>query len=301
MAAAAVLVASVAAGSILVTKPDRPGETAAPPVDTEATAFRLPFEVGDIPGYQTAMFSMTGTREWSVWITTDANVTAGLTDGPYELRVFPRGGFDPADDQAGEPVQVNGKPGFYRADMPCRCGVNVGVPSIGWEYASDSWALVQFPANSSGSDVVAPPDVREILMSMATAVRFDRTTPFRVPFRVGYLPPDLRPSASNRSSTRPVTGIVYVDVDLDGPGDRTLSVSTPGVTADPDAPVGEPVVIDNMLPLTVAIDVGQVTMYVSGEGYTADELKKVARSIRPVTDVENPKTWLDADNAIPLR
>lgn len=106
---------------------------------------------------------------------------------------------------------------------------------------------------------------------MASAVRFDRTTPLQVPFRIGYLPAGLRPSSSDTTVVRPKAGNVYVDLDLEGPGGRSLSVSTPGLLVRPD----------------------------SGEGYTTEELKKVATTIQPVSDLDNPETWFDADGAIP--
>jgi hypothetical protein len=293
MAAAVVVVAAVAVGAVLVAGAGRSVETAAP----SATPYRLPFQVGDVPGFRVVTYSVSGTGETSAWLATPADIAANFPTSPYDLRVFPRGHVDPASGPHGEPVEVNGKPGFYGPEMLCLCGSNEGVPSVGWEYAPDSWALVQ------SADAPASPGVRANLMAMAEAVRFDRTTPLQVPFRIGHLPAGLRPSSSDSTVVRPVPGRVHVDVDLEGPGGRSLSITTPpGVTVDEaDPPGAEPVVIEGMLPLTVAVDVGQFTVYVSGEGYPVEELKKVAASISPVSDLDDPATWLDADDAIPLR
>jgi hypothetical protein len=295
MAAAAVVVVSVAAGSILVANPDRPGEAAAP-ADTHAERYRVPFQVGDIPGHEVAMYTLDGRGDSGAWITTPANIAANFPEDPYSLSVFRRGGFDPATGQAGEPVEVNGRPGFYRADVPCHCGSSDVVPSIGWEYAPDSWALLE---NASTAGALVPPDTREVLMSMATAVHFDRTTPLTVPFRIGYLPAGLAPSPYDAMMVRPVAGQPHVDIDLEGPGGRSLRVSASAVL-DQIHPVGDPSAMA-VLPLTVRANLGQVTVDVSGKGYTTEELEKVAESIRPVGDVDNPATWLDADEAIALR
>lgn len=111
---------------------------------TQTARYRLPFQVGDIPGYQVAAYTLAGPRESSAWITTPANIAAGFPAGPYDLHVFGQGHFDATAGHTGEPVQVNGRPGFYRDDMPCLCGSTGGVPSIGWEYAPESWALGRY-------------------------------------------------------------------------------------------------------------------------------------------------------------
>jgi hypothetical protein len=143
--------------------------------------------------------------------------------------------------------------------------VNVGVPSIGWEYAPDSWALVQYPAKSG---VMTPPDVREILMSMATAVRFDRTTPLRVPFRIGYLPADMRPSPSNRTDTQPVTGSV-----------STWKGRAAGACPSPPRDCWR-------IPTRRSASPSPSTV----------SCRSPWRSTW-----DNPRTWLDAETAIPLR
>lgn len=302
MAAVAVLVASVAAGSVLVANPDRPVAATAPPADTHAERFRFPFQVGELPGYQVVPRFLSGTGDSVAWITTPANLAADLTAEPYALHVFREGGYDPTADRAGEPVQVNGKPGFYRDGMSCRCSSGVGVPGIAWEYAPDSWALVQFPAPAASPTAVVPPDIREVLMGMATAVRFDRTTPLPLPFRIGYLPAGLRPSLSNTASVFPVASRLSAHLLLEGPGDRSLSVSVTPVHDD-GRRVGEPVVLDHLDggKATVGINVGPLTVQLAGGGYPIAELKRVAASIQPASDVTDPRTWLDAEDAVPLR
>jgi hypothetical protein len=297
MAAAAALVVAVAGGSILVADRDRPVDHAAPP-DIHSEVLRFPFAVADIPGYEVALRFLNDYGSSTVWLSTPADT--GPEPYPYELRVFQKGRYDPTADRAGVPVRINGKAGFYRGDTACQCSGQAPTPGIAWEYAPDSWALVQYtpPGTSPGS--VAPADVREVLTRMAKAVRFDRTTPVPVPYKVGYLPAGLRPRPTADVNTV-VEGSLGTNIAL-AAGNRTLSIQGMQLLASPDQPVGEPDVVDEMFGgSAVRVNLGQFGVQLSSKDYSTEELKKVARSIEPAPDLFDPATWFEADRALALR
>jgi hypothetical protein len=276
--AAAVAAAVVVGGAIAV--PQLVGRADQVATSPHFERWRFPFAVDDIPGYQVHYQSAENAR-----------LTAGAQDR-YWLKIFTKGQYDPTADQAGEPVDVRGKHGFYLA-----AGGLDGMPGVAWEYAPDSWARV------ISLEGMVSSDDREVMLRVAGAVRFDRTAPLRVPFRVGYLPAGLQAVAPDGDAD--VTSVVRVGatVDMAGmagalsisggqfPASASLVPIQPGqpvATSDPQT--GKPVVV---------ISFGQLTVRLTGIGFSTDELKKIARSITPA-DLDDLTTWFDADKAIPL-
>jgi hypothetical protein len=274
--AAAMATAVVVAGAIVV--PQLVGQTdqvvAANP---HFERWRYPFAV-DLPGYQVYYRSAAS-----------AQISSADRAYQYELHIFTKDQYDPA---TGEPVAVRGKHGFYRADMYGKAS----MPGVAWEYAPDSWAEL---VNVSG---MAPADAREAVLRMADAVRFDRTTPLRVPFRVGYLPAGLQAVAPARGPDVNLVG-TGATVHMAGKaGSLTISAGHFMAALSPEPVVtGEPIsVISQTGDPVVAIVFGQLKAVLTGTGFSADELMRIARSITPAADVTDATTWFDADKAIPL-
>lgn len=303
--AAAAVAVLVAVGSIVATNPAAPPETGDTATNPHHERLRFPFAVDEIPGYEVAYRFVNFSGHSTAWVGTTANMTdPNKRDDMYTLEVFEKGVYDPAADSAGEPVQVNGKRGFYTTAMRCQCSSSVGIPGVVWEYAPDSWALVQYqkPATMPGS--VPPADVREVALRIAAAVRFDRHAPVLVPFQLGYLPAGLEPALEPAMVNTIVGGSRGVMISLTGRG-RTLDIKGGeifGEAMSPELPVGEPVVGDDMhgRPV-VTIVLGRVGLQLSGTGISVDELKRIARSASSAADIDDPATWSDAAEALPLR
>jgi hypothetical protein len=312
MVAAAVLGVVVAGGSIVVTNradppADRPGPVVVDPQSERRLQF--PFAVEEIPGYQLAYRSLGFESPSQVWVGVDLTDPAKYED-VYTLAVYRKGQYDPADAAGGEPVQVRGKPGSYHTAMACSCSYTdpdsawPEVPGVAWEYAPDSWALVQY--HGKGPEGRLPADLREMSLRIADAVRFDRTAPVRVPFRLGYLPAGVEPAPEAIVVNSVYQGSLAARLDyVDGDRHLTIDANTAlGEQYSTGQPIGEPVVIDyadSGLPPSVLIVLGQIGVQVSGVGFSVDELKKIASSATAVGDVYDLASWFDAVEAIPLR
>lgn len=292
-AAATVVVALAGVTFVLPTRSDTP-ETSVVVAAQGSELWRFPFAVDDIPGHRVTYRSRGATSQ-TAWVTAGDD-----REHPLTIRVFPAGGYDPTAARTGEPVQVNGKSGFYSVDLPCHCSMGTPATGLAWEYAPNAWALVQ---NEAGSDD------RDVMLRVASAVRFDRTTPLRVPFRVGHIPSGLRPgnsgSLGSGSMNTLTTGAIGANVVLEptNPQDRGLSISMNGTR--PDLPVGEPVATnDPPFGPTVVVNLGTFAVQLSSHGpqgptLPLDELTTIARSITPAADLDDPSTWFDAEQAIP--
>jgi hypothetical protein len=226
----------------------------------------------------------------------------GMSIDPYAVFVFAKGTYDPTADKTGEPVTVNGKPGFYRAGMQCQCSSAVGTPGVVWEYAPDSWALVQYPRPANEPGFVPPTDIRETVLSIANAVRTDRSHPIRVPFRLGYLPARMRPTGPLGANVNTVVpGSKGTMIDYMGTGGAVEIVG--GQLIANDMPIGEPVVRNGVISgePEVVVNLGGYGVKVSGSGVATNELKKIGRSITGVADLLDTTTWFDAEDALQPR
>lgn len=104
-------------------------------------------------------------------------------------------------------------------------------------------------------------------------MRFDRTTPVRMPFRIGHLPPGLQPV--NVHNGMPADGTAYASVLLSGPNGMVEIAAMPHMKIDlPEGgpPSMRPTLIENRL-----------------------------AAIRPAANATDPATWFDAEDAIPIR
>lgn len=296
VAAAAAVAAVVAGGSMLVGNLADPSGTrpATQPTAGQFDPLEFPFAVDENTGlkvdFQYAFFVGAS----SALIDTDEDGS----DRPYayQVDVFPTGGYFPSAGKAGEPVQVNDMTGFYTPALTYPDDPSPGVPGVAWEYAPDSWAMVRYEPYAPGAE--RPADVRETVLRIAAAVRFDRTTPLLLPFQVGHLPAGLYPTRDFPADMSSGPNSIYAAFRLtNGPGWIDFWF------VDPPAPppVGEPSVAQDTKTgvVTVVVNLGRFSVKLEGKGFSADELKRIALSITPA-DPHDESTWIDAKKALPL-
>lgn len=302
VAAAAVVAAAVAGGSIIVTNHDPAPRTGQDTAREHPEWFRFPFSVDEVPGHTVTYGYAHAGRGASTAVVTAGEYRGGLTD-QYEITAFPKDGYDATEDQAGQPVTVNGDAAFLLPQMHCQCDLDHPVPGIVWEYAPDSWAMVQYTRPMNQPSDTPLTEIRDTLLAVAKAVRFDRPLPIRLPFRLGYLPERLRPTDYVKAEMNTVVDdvrSVYVGFGFAG-GSMTIMASTLSPTAPP---AGEPVVQhpggpDG--PVLVVVNLGGYVVTVSGLHVSTADLEKVARSITGVADLSDPSTWPDAEEALQPR
>jgi hypothetical protein len=298
MAAAAVVVAGTSVVSHLT---DQTVDVAANP---HYERWQVPFAVDEVPpGYQVIYEN----KSSAFIVETGPGVERLAVVGRYILTIFPKGGYDPTVAKAGEPVDIGGKHGFYRAET-CTCNSEAFFPMVAWEYAPDSWARVTYAPRSVVGETSSSTEIRKMSLRIAGGVRFDRTAKLRVSFRVGYLPagfhavdPLLDPVPSLNETGFGTTAMVT------GPAGKQLTVTAsphtdPEVTSPPQTMVEVPEVMTDPTngTTTVRVRVGQLDLRVRGFGFSADELRTIGHSITPAADVYDPSTWFDADTAMPL-
>jgi hypothetical protein len=275
IAAVAAVTVALAAGSLAVpdlfTNQANQTQPAAPPGES----LEYWFAVEDIPGATVGFEHLDVARQV-------AEVTRPGAQ-PVMIEAFDRGAYDPTDARTGEPLEVNGKRGFYHPRLP--------GPAVILEYAPDSWTLIRLPWQGEID--------REELLRVARAVRFDRTTPVLVPFRVDYLPSKLRPRTGG---AKVAGGGALVTVGLWAPGDETARL-TITATGTPRGKDGRPVSTGNV-PGTARVNCGEftVTVIVSKVGSISDEeLNRIAQSITAAGGWPDPADWIPTDQAFPTR
>jgi hypothetical protein len=135
------------------------------------------------PSYQTFGFRSLG----EVGNIASCPHNCGEKDPTVYVRVYAPGtsSFDPTDARTGQPVDVNGRDGFFRAETwntPARDGQNLNDldAMLTWQYADNAWATVQGASTTtSGLDR---------LLELARALRPDERTPARAPLSLANLP-----------------------------------------------------------------------------------------------------------------
>lgn len=271
------------------------------------TPLEFRFAVDDVPGFRT-FYQIADPK-----LGQHAKVfPVGDTEHPFQLGVFDAGAYDPTAARAGQPIEVRGKPGFYRPDMPCHCSGESPVSGLAWEYAPNTWALIQYVADGQ-----APADLRQNMIRIASAVRFDKTTPLRVPFRVGWLPDGLRLESGDTFTWDPPRAGAHLGFAASTPEAPGLSIGVFSIGTPSELPVGEPTVRpDHPGGTTVSVNLGpfevSLTSHVPGKkgepgplvgqerpGIPVEVLKKVARSITAAGNLHDVSTWLPAADAIP--
>ena len=122
-------------------------------------------------------FVITPNRQWA--LVRQPGVVKGLS---AELYVYEPGRLDVARYLTGEPVTVNGRPGYFKVAVdPETYGTAHATEraTVVWQYTTGAWALVM-----STQDGVQ----REELLLIATSLVLDPPVAAKVPFKTGYLP-----------------------------------------------------------------------------------------------------------------
>ncbi|HYQ69707.1 hypothetical protein [Actinophytocola sp.] len=305
--AAAVVAAVTVGGSVLVgdmTGPSGGGNTAAAVDPGHLNPLRYPFALDENAGLHVSygVSRLAGTATASIGVTP--------SDVSNLLEVFVAGRYSPPAGQIGEPVLVNGMKGFYRPDFQYEYDLpnTKGAPGVAWEYAPGAWAVLRY--RPTEPDAVAPADVRETLLRIAEAVRFDRTTPVLLPFRVGYLPAGLHPAeefpADLASVPDGVTPAGHMETSTSAAlplvGDAgSLGIQLVRLGKGSSMAPGDMDSKETAQGPYVAINLGQFGLVFTSEEFSVDELKRVARSITPAAELADTSTWFEAEQALPLR
>jgi len=240
--------------------------------------------VADVPGHRVVYESMGDKAQVA------ALVAEHDPESRHPLLVHHPGAYDAAKALDGEAVTVNGRPGYYDTDLPCFCHLTPGLPRLAWEYEPDAWAVAYYQGAA-----VPPAQAKQLLRTIAEAVDFDRSSPVRVPFRIGHLP-DHPGRLSATVSTNKESELFLHLYDGD-PVDPVLTITL----REPDIltpPGSEPTVIHEQgvqrrLNATT-------TLEILGSNQTStDDLVQLSRSFTLVGDREDQNTWLTLDDALP--
>lgn len=231
-----------------------------------------------------------------VWEPDRQRVTvAGGADVAW-VSVYRPGAFDPTPARGGEPVTVQGRPGFYVSERITSLSPREFGLGVFWEYQPDAWAIA-YGLGQGGE--------RGMSMRAAEAVRFGETVPLPVPYRIGHLPPGLSPASGQLETPETDPTRHISDVRLTGTATGFgLTITAMHQTAvnwkgDP-RPVGEPVVNEDQASVSVYYGSFWLSLRSHDKSVlSADELVRIARSITPTPNYEDLGAWFDAPTAIP--
>lgn len=251
--------------------------------------------------------------EWSITpaIITDelsyGTVTSGTTQRSGSVAVYEAGAFDPTAIQLGVPVQVNDKPGLYRA-IALDADQSRRIATVAWQWSPGAWAVVE-------GDWVGVEDARAApveLMVVAEAVKIVAPTPYRLPVRLAYLPTGIH--AASVSLTASLDHHVRIEfaanVRPSGWSSETASefaelivtVSTARGSFEPTTTLGgEPAMIDvDGRGLIVARDGYWLTISngIRQPALTTDEYDRIFSGIT-VASWSDPDTWYSSIDILP--
>lgn len=177
LAAAAAVIAVAVGGPVVLHQPERPAPRHSVPAGGHRAAslaydFALAVSAGTITDRRILPDRQV------------ANVTVGSKSTGFDaqITVYAAGVFDPSTLRHGDPVRVQGHPGYVtshplpHSDQPRR------EVTVGWRFERDRWATVAGSPRSA-SDGVGP------VVLLAKKVHVGATPPVRVPFKLSYLPP----------------------------------------------------------------------------------------------------------------
>jgi len=288
--AVAAVIAAVA-GVALVLTPHRHSTppAAAPPGIPLHRTFTL-------PGYSTEFTTVTAEYQ-------DVDLSGPAFAVGGTVRVYGPGAFNPATIQHGTPVDVNGHRGYYGKLGHLEPGLLVSGTVVAWPYAADAWALVTLKIPSGPARLTDE-------VKVAEAVRIGPAA-LKVPFRLGYLPSGLAPTAAQTEPRSPVNeGVITFNDDK-----LTVTVNRQGLDdAVPHCSGNDAVAVtvrghhgcfrdDNGVGdgrrLQLEIPGGWLTVQVPrSHTYSDAVLKRIAASAT-FAELDQPGTWFDADTALP--
>jgi hypothetical protein len=148
-------------------------------------------EIAPGRGYRVSMSGLLGSVQYLEVTSEQSEDRAGA-----HVVVHDPGTYDAEPLQRGEPVTVQGRPGFYLPDLPARYAGYPGEfgrselpsPVVGWADPSGAWVVVL------GTPFVPSQfDRRQRVLAVAEAVRTVPPHDVLAPFHLRYVPPGLAP------------------------------------------------------------------------------------------------------------
>lgn len=207
--------------------------------------------------------------------------------------------FDPAEAMRGTPVDVNGHRGYF-TDL----STYIGNYNVAWEYAPGAWGVLGTDSKYPSAGAAKKAEV-----GVAKAVRFTKHGPLlRVPFRIGYLPPDVALSYGAESTGVPprrgqftFSGaspdeMLKIELSSSGQcfaGGASVTVNGYRGCIGHPSPGGA-----NQLGLYLQVPGGWLTIEASWLPYSEADLRAIAGSMT-VARLDQPGSWFDADTAVP--
>ncbi len=99
-------------------------------------------------------------------------------EGPLAiLTAYSPGKFDPAEARVGQPVDVNGREGFFRPSVDLEDAV------LTWSYADDAWATIHGRSTDTSE--------LDVMVALAGDLRPAERTPVRLPLSLANVPADM--------------------------------------------------------------------------------------------------------------
>ena len=154
-----------------------PAATGTPPTPITLS---YDFSVVAISGFTVAPTTVTPTYQQA-----QASYLAGGRGTGLTVRIYSPGAYDARPAQRLTPISVGPYAGYLGAVAD---GSGSAYESAVWQYAPDSWAVVQSDASVVGRVSAAE---AAVVRRLADAVRPGKPSAMRLPFRIGYLPPGL--------------------------------------------------------------------------------------------------------------
>jgi hypothetical protein len=205
-------------------------------------------------------------------------------------------GWDVTPDP--RPARVNGAPGWYSTDGY--------AGALRWEYTPGGWAVV-----GSASD---PPLGERTLRRLAESVRFGEPYQVRLPYRLDYLPADLRPFHVLLDTYRPgaFRSVARLEsVDEDAPRVVDITIAEDPEANGPDRHLqrswdwrsttiaGRPAQCADLVDgRRCRIEFDGLTVSIGSGGLAGDELVRIVAGLR-FASWSDPATWYDLDTALP--
>jgi hypothetical protein len=311
-AAVAVTVSVVATGGktthTAAAPPHRSGCGAAA---TQTTVLRYDFRVVDVPAPYRSSPGVICSAMQQVHVTLEGIVLRSRDnpDGPFpqgSVTMFSKSAFDPTAVEKGRRVTVQGHRGYF-GDLPVVGGslpVPKSVPTLVWEYARDSWAVVQAawsPNQLAGAQL------------LAAHVRIGELQPIPIPFKLGWVPDGLVAAGAvgDNVGLSDRTPAKSADCTTASCGSAmSVGVYQPGVPDGPHAPGTRRIRIDGhdaiIYPHASELDVGfgDRTLLIRVDPnhlgkFSDQDLIKIAQNVTMSPNMTDPSTWFDATTVVP--
>lgn len=308
--AVAVTVSVVATRDKTTTTPRRHG-TGCGAAATQATALRYDFRVVDVPAPYRSLPGVICSAMQQVHVTLDgvALRSRDNPDGPFpqgSVTVFSKRAFDPTAAENGRRVTVQGHRGYF-GNLPVvgpSLPVPKSVPTLVWEYAPDSWAVVQ--ASWSQNPLAGA-------QLLAARVRIGEHQPVLMPFKLGWVPDGLVAGGAQDWGIGLSDGLPAKRADCSTAScgsAMSVSVYEPGVPDAPHAPGTRRLKISGhdaiLYPRAAELDVGlgDRTLWIRVDpnhvGKFSDrDLIKIAQNVTMSPNMTDQKTWFDATTVVP--